>query len=29
KGVSPEEMARITTENFNRLFHLNVGENKA
>lgn len=29
KGVSIEEMARITTENFNRLFHLNVGDNKA
>ncbi|EKT63976.1 metal-dependent hydrolase [Providencia burhodogranariea] len=29
KGVSIEEMARITTENFNRLFHLNVGDNKS
>ncbi|EKT56394.1 metal-dependent hydrolase [Providencia sneebia] len=29
KGISPEEMAHITTENFNRLFHLNVGENQA
>lgn len=29
KGVSTEGMARITTENFNRLFHLNVGDNKA
>ncbi|MEY0230939.1 metal-dependent hydrolase [Providencia manganoxydans] len=29
KGVSAEEMARITTENFNRLFHMNVGTTKA
>ncbi|MDR2225845.1 MAG: metal-dependent hydrolase, partial [Providencia sp.] len=29
KGVSVEEMAEITTQNFNRLFHLNVGVNNA
>ena len=29
KGVSVDEMAEITTENFNRLFHLNVGYNNA
>ncbi|MDF4405594.1 YchF/TatD family DNA exonuclease, partial [Vibrio parahaemolyticus] len=29
KGVSVEEMADITTQNFNRLFHLNVGVNNA
>ncbi|MBC8653387.1 YchF/TatD family DNA exonuclease, partial [Providencia vermicola] len=27
KGVSVEQMAEITTQNFNRLFHLNVGSN--